>query len=148
MDAATLFLIANSSVIPFWMLLVFAPHHRVTNALVHSMAGPVLFAVAYAVLVITGPFLEPQPPGTGSFFSLDGVQTLLANPWSALTAWVHYLAFDLFVGAWEVRDAKRRGLAHRYVVVPLGFTLMFGPIGLLLYFGVRWRVTSRIDRTG
>lgn len=134
---STLFLVANNAVLPFWLLLAFAPHHRVTRTLVHSMLGPAVFALLYLALLIAGPFADPPPPNSGSFFSLEGVQTIFENPWAALTAWVHYLAFDLFVGAWEVRDAKRHEVPHRYIVIPLFFTLMLGPVGLLLYLGVR-----------
>jgi hypothetical protein len=50
---------------------------------------------------------------------------------------VHYLAFDLFIGGWELRDAQRRGVPHLLLLPCLGLTLMFGPLGLLVYFGVR-----------
>ena len=51
---------------------------------------------------------------------------------------IHYLIFDLFVGAWETRDAQRRGISHWLVVPCLLATLMIGPVGLLLYILVRF----------
>ena len=51
--------------------------------------------------------------------------------------WIHYLAFDLFVGAWEVRDAQARGIHHLLVIPCLFLTLMAGPGGLLLYWAIR-----------
>ena len=65
-----------------------------------------------------------------------------------LVGWVHYLVFDLFVGAWIVRDARRRGIHHGLVLPCLFFTLMLGPIGLLLYAGLRFardRATSLVE---
>ena len=59
-------------------------------------------------------------------------------PETVLVGWVHYLAFDLFVGAWEVRDAQRRSISHLYVVPCLLFTLMLGPVGLLAYLTLRF----------
>ncbi|HEU6452531.1 MAG TPA: ABA4-like family protein, partial [Gemmatimonadaceae bacterium] len=59
------------------------------------------------------------------------------NPWALLAGWVHYLAFDLFVGGWEVRDAQRRGIPHLLVVPALVLTFLFGPGGLLLYLAIR-----------
>ena len=65
------------------------------------------------------------------------MHSLFANPWLLLAGWVHYLAFDLFIGAWQVRDAKRTGLSHLLVVPCLVLTFLFGPIGLLLYLALR-----------
>jgi len=31
------------------------------------------------------------------------VAQLFENRWLLLAGWVHYLAFDLFIGAWETR---------------------------------------------
>ncbi|MCA9606244.1 MAG: DUF4281 domain-containing protein, partial [Myxococcales bacterium] len=54
-----------------------------------------------------------------------------------IACWLHYLIFDLFVGAWEVRDAERLGLSHLFVVPSLVLTLMFGPVGLMSWLAVR-----------
>jgi hypothetical protein len=50
---------------------------------------------------------------------------------------VHYLCFDLAIGAWEARDARRRGVPHLALIPCLAATFMLGPLGLLLYCGVR-----------
>lgn len=54
-----------------------------------------------------------------------------------LAGWVHYLAFDLFVGTWEVQDAVKNSVSHLLVIPCLLLTFLFGPIGLLSYFAVR-----------
>ena len=54
-----------------------------------------------------------------------------------LAGWIHYLAFDLLIGSWEVRDARELGIPHLFVVPCLFLTFMFGPAGWLLYRGVR-----------
>jgi hypothetical protein len=80
----------------------------------------------------------------GGFSSLEDVRRLFADPYLLLAGWVHYLAFDLFVGAWEVRDAQRLGIPHLLVVPCLVLTFLFGPAGLLLYGIVRAVRTRRI----
>jgi hypothetical protein len=50
---------------------------------------------------------------------------------------VHYLAFDLFVGGWEVRDAVARGVSRWLVAPCLLLTFIFGPAGWLAYYAVR-----------
>ena len=71
----------------------------------------------------------------GGFSTLAGVALLFSNPWLLLAGWMHYLAFDLLVGSWEVRDARERGIPHLLVVPCLLLTFMFGPAGWLLYHG-------------
>ena len=56
---------------------------------------------------------------------------------AAAGGWVHYLAFDLFIGAWQVRDARVQGISHLLVIPCLQLTFLFGPAGLLLYFLIR-----------
>ena len=62
---------------------------------------------------------------------------LFTSPTAVLGGWIHYLVFDLFVGAWIVRDARRESINH-WLTVPLLFiTLMAGPAGLMLYLLLR-----------
>jgi ABA DEFICIENT 4-like len=73
----------------------------------------------------------------GNFQTLAGVGALFDNRWLLLAGWVHYLAFDLFIGAWQVRDARVYGISHLLVIPCLILTFLFGPVGLLLYFLIR-----------
>jgi hypothetical protein len=134
LTAENLFLIFNNSILLAWLLLIFAPNWRFTQTIVHSFWIPLVIAAAYLFSLVSG---SGESAEGASFFSLPGVMLFFASPWSALAGWLHYLVFDLFVGAWEARDARRRGIAHGWVVVCLLFTLMLGPIGLGLYAGLR-----------
>jgi Domain of unknown function (DUF4281) len=77
----------------------------------------------------------------GGFGSIDQVRALFADDSALAAGWLHYLAFDLFVGAWIVRDAATRQLPGLLVLPCLPLTFLFGPAGLLAYFAVRlvWR---------
>ena len=70
--------------------------------------------------------------------SLYGVMVAFSAPHIVAAGWIHFLIFDLFVGAWEARDAQRRGVPHLLLVPCLIVTLMIGPVGLLLYVLVRF----------
>lgn len=131
--ADIMFIIANGIVTPAWLAMIFLPRWTVTHWLARSNAAPIAVACCYVAMVVA----HIGAGGEGHFFSLDGVSQLFETRSTVATAWIHFLAFDLFVGHWEFRDARARGLAHRWVVVPLFFTLMLGPIGLLLYLVVR-----------
>ncbi len=136
MSAQTIFTIANNGILPFWLLLIVAPRWRVTQIAVHSVAIPVILGLTYAWLLwrVT---LGGEGPQGASFTSLAGVMALFSSPIAATLGWIHYLIFDLFIGAWEQRDARRRGLSHGLVIPCLVVTLLAGPIGLMLYLGVR-----------
>lgn len=138
-DPHRLFTIANAAALAGWILLWLAPRSRVTRRLVHSGVFSLLFAALY--LVILGPRIELD--GFRDFGSLEGVMRLFQQPWIALAGWVHYLAFDLWIGAWIGRDAEARQIS-RWLVLPCQvLTFMLGPIGLLLYVvGVRRELPS------
>lgn len=133
MDAELLFVMCNRAVIPAWLLLAIAPNWIWTRRLIFHVWIPALLAVCYIYAFISG---QPSPE-EGNFTSLSGVIILFQEPYLALAGWIHYLAFDLFVGAWIVRDGQRHQIHHLLLVPCLFFTLMFGPAGLLMYFILR-----------
>ncbi|MGD9902566.1 MAG: ABA4-like family protein [Vicinamibacterales bacterium] len=130
----TVFSICSTLAVVGWLLLATLPRHRGAH-LVASVAIPVTISLVYLWLIV-----QHFGSSDGGFGSLADVQRLFANPAALLAGWVHYLAFDLFIGAWEVRDAQRHGVPHLLVLPCLGFTFMFGPIGLLGYLLLRtWK---------
>ena len=143
MTLETLFSICNFGVLPAWLLLAVAPGWAWTQRLVHAAWIPFLLGAVYVYAFLT----SPGAPDGASFFTLPGVMALFTVPQIALAGWVHYLVFDLFVGAWEVRDARARGVPSMAVRPCLLFTLLFGPIGLALYLAVRlgWARTFALE---
>jgi ABA DEFICIENT 4-like len=133
--AETVFSIANLTALVSWLLLVLVPRQRWV-LMVTRTAVPLMLAALYSGLIAS------HWGGPGGFSSLADVALLFNNPWLLLAGWVHYLAFDLLVGSWEVEDARSRGIAHLLVVPCLILTFLFGPAGWLLYQGVR-RVAGR-----
>lgn len=133
MSTDELFLICNYAVMPAWLLLFLLPHHRVTQLLVHAIWVPLILTPFYIWALFFG---QPAPEGA-SFGSLQGVMLLFQSPTAVLGGWIHYLIFDLFIGAWIVRDAKRRDINHWLTLPILLATLMVGPVGLMLYLLLR-----------
>jgi hypothetical protein len=134
MQLELLFKAATLTVLPFWLLLVVAPRWRWTQRLVHGPVVVLLLTPIYGYMV----FGYAPAPREMSFLSLYGLMIGFSSPHLVMAGWVHYLIFDLFVGAWESRDAVRRRVPHWLVVPCLLGTLMFGPIGLLLYITARF----------
>lgn len=115
-----------------WLLLVAAPRHRLAH-LAASVILPAALSTVYLLLIALY-----FPGAAGGFGSLTDVALLFSNPALLLAGWVHYLAFDLFIGAWEVRDSARSRVPHLLVVPCLLLTFLLGPIGLLGYLTLRW----------
>lgn len=134
MTADRLFDIANLIALLGWIALAFAPLARDRLVLAARVIG-VALAFTYAGLLIAS--LAGGGTEGGGFTSLAGVTALFSRPEAVLVGWVHYLAFDLWVGAWAVEDAGKRGVPHWAMVPVLFLTLMAGPIGLLVYLAAR-----------
>lgn len=126
-----LFTAANLVAGAGWLLLILAPRwDPVRRGL--PVAVSFTLALAYTGLVAAG-----LPGAEGSFASLTGVAQLMSSPTVLLAGWVHYLAFDLFVGSWIAQDAWALGIS-RWVSAPLLIlTFLLGPAGLALYLLVR-----------
>ncbi|MBI2826619.1 MAG: DUF4281 domain-containing protein [Planctomycetia bacterium] len=140
MDLEILFTIANALVLPGWALLVLAPGWRVGTHLLAPLLVPALLALLYVFLMVTG-FTTAEG---GGFNSLAGVKALFAVDRLLFAGWVHYLAFDLFIGSWVVRDARRLGIHHLLVIPCLALTFLAGPVGLGLYFVLRMGIARRM----
>ncbi len=128
MTADKIFSMANLVAMLSWIILLAAPRFVVTRKIVLSGAVPLLLSVAYLVLIVM--FFGKAD---GGFGSLPDVMKLFTNEWAVLAGWIHYLAFDLLVGIWEVKDSQNRGISHWFVIPCLVLTFLFGPAGFLLY---------------
>jgi hypothetical protein len=130
-----IFSIVNMVAVAAWVLLAVWPRRRWAD-FIAGMAVPAVLAAVYVAIIVTK-WTESE----GGFSSLPAVATLFDNPWLLVAGWTHYLAFDLLVGAWEVRDARGHGIPHLLVLPCLALTFLFGPAGWMLYMLVR---TSRL----
>ncbi|MEN9599661.1 MAG: hypothetical protein RL596_1980 [Bacteroidota bacterium] len=141
MNAATIFSQGNSFVLLGWILLIFLPKWKYTQSIVlHGII--LLLAIVYTILIAQG-IHEFKPD---SFSTLANVKALFQNDNAVAAGWLHYLAFDLFVGAYVVRKSIQLGIS-RWVYTPiLPFCFMFGPVGYLLFFIVKTiKAKSLID---
>ncbi len=123
-----------------WLTLVLFGWKRWASSIVTAVLLPLLFAILYSAVLLTH-----WGGSSGNFNSLAGVAALFSNPWLLLAGWVHYLAFDLFVGSWQARDALAHRIPHWAVVPCLLLTFFFGPAGLLLYLALRLTLRKRLE---
>jgi hypothetical protein len=129
LTAEQLFQIANPVALLGWIVLLGAiifkkPFWR---DVVAGQVWPVGLSAVYTCLII---FFWSK--AEGGFDTLANVQKLFTYQWAALAGWVHYLAFDIFVGAHISKRVMEEGLPRLTLVALLPLTFLFGPIG---YFG-------------
>lgn len=130
-----LFDVFSTIVLVGWLALILAPLRReLAVSIAHWVA--VILSGGYFVMLAAG-LTGPGPPPGASFDSLQGVRLLLSTQEALLAGWVHYLAFDLFVGSWQVEDAPAAHIPHWLLLPCLALTFVAGPIGLLLYFIIK-----------
>lgn len=139
MSPEDLFGLASAAVLPGWAILIFAPRRWPLLNAVPQIAIPAGLSALYAVLILTR-FAEATNAG-GGYGSLAAVARLFDSDWALLAGWVHYLAFDLFVGAWAAARLDRAGVGRIVQAAILPTIFLFGPLGLLLALMVEGGLT-------
>lgn len=127
-----LFSICSGLAVVGWALLIFLPRWRWTERLVLSGWWSLALSAVYLFLIV-----RFMPGAAGGFGSIAEVRAFFGLDALLVAGWVHYLAFDLLIGAFEVRQAKEHGIPHLLVIPALVFTFLLGPIGLLLFFIIK-----------
>lgn len=127
-----LFQIATPLALSGWIALAGAPLAPKATLLYAGRIIPLALSVLYAALILTG-----WSRAEGGYGSLPDVMRLFDFPDIALAGWVHYLGFDLFVGAWAVRTAQGARIPHVLVLPCLILIFLFGPAGFLAFMALR-----------
>jgi hypothetical protein len=139
----TIFSVCSSLAMVGWAGLILLPGQKLVVDVLARVVIPVIIGLIYLFLMASNFASAPADAGFGT---LDAVASLFTIRGLLLAGWIHYLAFDLFVGSWEVSDARANGIHHLLVVPCLVATFMAGPVGLVLYFAIKY--ASRALRSG
>jgi hypothetical protein len=111
-----------------WLTLILLPRWGGISAALAGWIIPVLLSLGYAVLIAAH-----WHDAKGGFSSLDSVAALFASKPLLLAGWVHYLAFDLFLGNWILRRSQAEGIPHWLMLPVLPMVFLFGPFGFITY---------------
>lgn len=137
MNPDQVFQICNTTALFTWVFLIIAPRWKWTSRI---LIGVIITLLSLCYVYYISQSLKADD--FNSFGSLSGVMSLFTNPVAVLAGWIHYLAFDLMVG-WFILFDSRRNKINRFLIIPcLLCSFMMGPIGLLLYLGLRWVVVK------
>lgn len=114
-----------------WLTLLISPWIPVWSDRIAGLAIPIALAVVYVATVIF------NPSSSGGFGTFAEVIELFSNPQALMAGWIHFLAFDLLIGAWMCRKARIEGIHFGFVLPCLPVTFLLGPAGFLL-FSIVW----------
>jgi len=128
MDWELLFSTGGQVAMVGWLILIFAPRRWPVLNVVPRLILPGVLSLGYTVLILVY-FARAD----GGFGSLAAVKALMASDPVLLAGWVHYLAFDLFVGGWIAVRSDRLGISRVVQAPILIATFLFGPLGLLIH---------------
>jgi Domain of unknown function (DUF4281) len=129
MNYEAIFGIANPAASLAWVGLILLPRWKIFDRIVFFCLIPAL-CFAYSSLILVHFFRVEG----GGFGSLAQVKVLFSSDPVLLAGWIHYLAFDLFVGRWIASEADKAGISRLIQAPILVATFLFGPLGLLLFF--------------
>jgi hypothetical protein len=136
LDPTNIFSLAGLAAMVGWIGLItalFVSRARLVAWPAAQLVIPALLAILYVLLLWQGRSAFDH----GGFGSLYEVRTLFADDNALAAGWLHYLGFDLFVGAWVARDGTQRGVPALLILPCLPLIFLFGPAGLLLYVVLR-----------
>lgn len=132
MNLETMFSIAGVIAMAGWLFLLFSPFIPNWSNRVAGTILPIILSLGYFMLLIM-----PTSGNAGGFGTLADVMELFSYEQAALAGWVHFLAFDLFVGAWACRTGRAEGVSFWLVALCLPVIFLFGPAGLLAFQAIR-----------
>ncbi len=134
MNTDMLFSLSSTLALAGWVCLsvsVLTGRLNVLRDVIARLLIPFVFAGLYTAL-IAGFFMDAN----GGYDSLSEVAALFKSREILLAGWIHYLAFDLFVGTWLAERGAREGMPRLVMLPVLGATFLFGPAGFLAYFAL------------
>lgn len=135
----------NIIVLPFWLMMIFAPRWEVTR---RTMAAIWPFAIVPVVYVIAIVLLVWNAPPVTLDFSLSGITGMIGSEHAVLVFWAHMVALDLFAARWVYHDSQRRQWTGWPISLAIFAVMMAGPAGLLAYFAYRTLRSRRTVQNG
>ncbi|MEU2074614.1 ABA4-like family protein [Streptomyces sp. NPDC013489] len=132
---------------PVWLLMIFAPAWRITERVAASPLTVLPLLVIWAVLAAP---VAPELWTAVSSPDLDTFRDLMVLANGAGAIWAQVIAWDLLLGQWMYREARRLAVPPLLMAPLLVLTILLSPLGLPLFLVVRAVWTSRAPqrRTG
>ena len=141
-----IYLWLSFGVLPFWFILIFFPQSKVCGLFVTSIFPFLILGSVYIYLLYY--FFNTGYDFSENFSLYLGIYdlaNLFENEGFLILFWTHFLAINLFCGAWIVRDSQKYLMSKYFNFIPLIITYFIGPLGIIIYWIIRIFFAKKIS---
>ena len=147
MDWALVFSSVNMLALIGWVALILLPRWpALLSGVLYLGIGLLCLIYATGLIGVVSGLLPNSGGGGADFTTIEGVRAIFGSDAGVTIGWTHYLAFDLFVGLWISRDGDAKNISRLVQAPILLATFMAGPLGLLVWLGIREPIARRQGR--
>ena len=142
----TLYMWINLGVLPFWFILIVFPQSHLSRIFVTSIFPFLILSGVYIFILYKSYLIGYDFDGNFSLYlGLSELSRLFEDHLYIMIFWTHFIAINLFIGGWIVKDSQKFSINKVLMAVPLIVTYLIGPLGLLLYWIIRIFYAKRIS---
>ena len=142
----TLYMWINLGVLPFWFILIVFPQSHLSRIFVTSIFPFFILGGAYVFILYKSYLIGYDFDGNFSLYlGLSEISRLFEDHLYIMIFWTHFIAINLFIGGWIVKDSQKFAINKVLMAVPLIVTYLIGPLGLILYWIIRIFYAKRIS---
>jgi hypothetical protein len=142
----TLYVWINLGILPFWLMLIFFPQSHLCRIFVSSIFPIIILGGAYSFILYKSYLIGYDFIDNFSLYlGLNELSKLFEDSSYLLLFWTHFIAINLFIGGWIVKDSQKFYVNRILIAVPLIATYLIGPIGLFIYWVIRIFYAKRIS---
>jgi len=140
------YLWVNIGVLPFWILIIFFPQSHLCKYLATSIFPIFLLSAAYIFILFKAYLGSFDFANNFSLYlGLSSVSELFRDDYYLLMFWTHFVAVNLFIGGWILKDAQKLYVNRILLAFPLIVTYLIGPIGIFIYWIIRIFYAKRLN---
>ena len=142
----TLYMWINLGVLPFWFILIVFPQSHLSRIFVTSIFPFFILSGVYIFILYKSYLIGYDFDGNFSLYlGLSELSRLFEDQLYIMIFWTHFIAINLFIGGWIVKDSQKFSINKVLMAVPLIVTYLIGPLGLILYWIIRIFYAKRIS---
>ena len=140
------YLWVNIGVLPFWILIIFFPQSHLCKYLATSIFPIFLLSAAYIFILYKAYLGSFDFANNFSLYlGLSSISELFRDDYYLLMFWTHFVAVNLFIGGWILKDAQKIYVNKILLAFPLIVTYLIGPIGIFIYWIIRIFYAKRLN---
>ena len=142
----TLYMWINIGVLPFWFILIVFPQSHLSRIFVTSIFPFFLLGGVYIFILYKSYLIGYDFDGNFTLYlGLNELSRLFEDHLYLMIFWTHFIAINLFIGGWIVKDSQKFSINKVLLAIPLIVTYLIGPLGLFFYWIIRIFYAKRIS---